>query len=186
MGRFNRQKKNLRHVHYEQSQPSYDAVRKSRFEVRMRRKYGDSVFDGWKAEATKERRAAEAAEGPSPAQRMRFVELLAEKANCLKRVTTAKAKVAAAKKALDEATARYEKAKEEKRVMEAEYRDILAELRRIPAELPSSRRGMLRSGGDIVTKEEGENVAKQEGENAVKQEGGNVMKQDEGRVVKME
>ncbi|KFZ01128.1 hypothetical protein V501_10198 [Pseudogymnoascus sp. VKM F-4519 (FW-2642)] len=188
MGRSKNHNKNPRHVHHEPSQLSYGGVQKSRLEVKMRRKYGDKYVDDIRAEVIKETRAAEeaAAEGPSPAQRMRRVELLAEKENYLKRFTAANARIAVAKKAVDTAAAQYEEAKEEKRVMEATYRDILAELSRIPAELSSSKNGVLKSGGDIATKEEGENVPKHEGGNVVKQEGENVVKQEGENVVKQE
>ncbi|KFY71489.1 hypothetical protein V499_08323 [Pseudogymnoascus sp. VKM F-103] len=188
MGRSKNHNKNPRHVHHEPSQPSYGGVQKSRLEVKMRRKDGDKYVDDIRAEVIKERRAAEeaAAEGPSPGQRLRRGELLAEKENYLKRFTAANARIAAAKKAVDTAAAQYEEAKEEKRVMEAAYRDILTELGRIPADLSSSRGGTLRSGVDIVTKEEGENVAKQEVEHVVKQEGEYVVNQEKENVVKQE
>lgn len=84
-----------------------------------------------------------AEKGPSPAQRMRRVELLAEKESSLKQFTTLNAKILVSKKVADSAIAQYEEDQEEKRVLEATYRDILAKLGRIPAELSSFRKGMF-------------------------------------------
>lgn len=109
--------------------------------------------------------ATATAKGPSPGQRIRRGELLAEKANCSKQFTPLNTKIRASKGVAERAVAQYEKDKEEKRQLEEKYSKILAELGRIPAELSSSGGGgvMLTSGRDIVKNRKGEEVTIKEG-----------------------
>lgn len=85
----------------------------------------------------------------------------------------------ALKSAVNTAMARYEKEKEEKSQMEMDYGIILAELDSIPAELSSSRWGMLGTEKDIM-KEEGGNVVKNENEADMKEEG-EIVPKEEGK-----
>lgn len=127
-----------------------------------------------------EEKKARAAKGPSPAQRLGRVELLAEKANYLKRFTAINAKIIASKEVADTALAHHKKVKEEKRQLEEKYRGILAELGRIPAELSSSEGGMPKNERDILKEEEeGGNVMKQEGGNIIRGEGEEVTTKEE-------
>lgn len=129
-----------------------------------------------------EEKKARAPKGPSPGQRLRRVELLAEKANYLKRFTAINAKITASKEAVDAAVAHHKKVKEEKRQLEETYCGILAELGRIPAELPSSEGVMSRNEKDIVKEEEERgDVTKQEaGDIRTKEGGGVVIKEEDG------
>jgi hypothetical protein len=125
-----------------------------------------------------EEAVAAAENGPSPAQRLRRNELLAKKADYLKKFTASNAM----RKALIDDIVRLDM---EKLRMESEYGQILAELDTIPAELSSSRMG-LSEAGKYIMEEVGGNVVKKEGGNAVKEERGNVVKEERGNVVKDE
>ncbi|KFZ12396.1 hypothetical protein V502_07089 [Pseudogymnoascus sp. VKM F-4520 (FW-2644)] len=182
MDRFPYHNKNPSHV-----QSTYSGVQKTGWQGRWKRGDRESIAEmrARLRREIEEERKARAPKGPSPAQRLRRVELLAEKANYLNRFTAINAMITASKEVVDAAVAHYKNVKEEKRQLEEKYREILAELGRIPAELSSSEGGMPRNERDIVKdEEEGANVMKQEGGNIMRGEGEEVtIKEEEGDMI---
>ncbi|KFY45615.1 hypothetical protein V494_00869 [Pseudogymnoascus sp. VKM F-4513 (FW-928)] len=135
-------------------------------------------------------KAAEAARGPSPGQRIRRAELLAERAKCLAQFTALNKKI--------------NETNNEKCQLKKKYSEILAELDRIPAELSGSEHGMPGPGNDTVKEAEEKSAMEQpegiemekeaEEKSAMEQpegiemekEAGGDLRQEEGSIIEKE
>ncbi|KFY17332.1 hypothetical protein V492_00742 [Pseudogymnoascus sp. VKM F-4246] len=133
-----------------------------REEKRLRKEY----------ENEKIMKAAAAARGPSPGQRIRRAELLAERAKCLAQFTALNKKI--------------NETNNEKCQLKKKYSEILAELDRIPAELSGSEHGMPGPGNDTVKEAERKGAMEQpEGIDMEKEAGGDLT-QEEGIIITKE